>query len=154
VVNAWVLARAHRHRALDYFIEALRSDIADIQGGTTAEGIHLAAMAGSVDVLQRCFAGVEVRGDTLWRNPYWPAELGVLEFTMHYRGHTLTLHISGKTARVFAGAGVQSPIRICCRDECAELRPGEMAEMPLPQGGVVRRFVRGQDDPHVPSGAG
>ena len=153
VVHAWVLARAHRHRALDYFIEALSSDIADVQGGTTAEGIHLAAMAGSVDVLQ-CFAGVELRGDTLWLNPYWPAELGVLEFTMHYRGHTLTLHIAGKTARVSAGAGVQSPIRICCRDECAELRPGEVAEMPLPLGGVVHRFPAGRGDPQAPSGAG
>ena len=139
VVHASVLARAHRHRALDYFIEALRSDIADIQGGTTAEGIHLAAMAGSVDVLQRCFAGVEVRGDTLWLNPYWPAELGVLEFTMRYRRHTLTVRIAGRTARISAGAGAQSPIRICCRDECAELRPGEAAELPLPGDGMVRR---------------
>ena len=43
LVHAWVLARAHRHKALDYFVEALNSDVADIQGGTTAEGIHLAA---------------------------------------------------------------------------------------------------------------
>ena len=57
LVNAWVLARAHRHEALDYLLEALNSDVADIQGGTTAEGIHLAAMAGSVDVLQRVLRG-------------------------------------------------------------------------------------------------
>jgi trehalose/maltose hydrolase-like predicted phosphorylase len=154
LVHAWVLARAHRHRTLDYFIEALSSDIADVQGGTTAEGIHLAAMAGSVDVLQRCFAGVEVRGDTLWLNPYWPAELGVLEFTMNYRGHTLTLHIAGKAARIRAGTGVQSPIRICCRDECAELRPGEVAEMPLPPSGIARRSRLGPGDPQALSGAG
>ena len=60
LVHASVLARAHRERAVELFIDALRSDVADVQGGTTAEGIHLAAMAGTVDVLQRCFAGLEV----------------------------------------------------------------------------------------------
>jgi trehalose/maltose hydrolase-like predicted phosphorylase len=131
VVHAWVLARAQRHRALDYFVEALRSDVADIQGGTTAEGIHLAAMAGSVDVLQRCFAGVEIRGDTLWLNPYWPAELGALEFTIRYRHHTLTLHVSGREVRVSAGAGAQSPIQLRCRDMTAVLGPGEAVEFPF-----------------------
>ncbi len=62
-MHAWVLARSQRAQALDYLLRALSADVTDIQGGTTPEGIHLAAMAGSVDLLQRCFAGVETRGD-------------------------------------------------------------------------------------------
>ena len=51
VVHAWVLARAHREQALELLpARRCESDIADIQGGTTAEGIHLGAMAGSVDL--------------------------------------------------------------------------------------------------------
>jgi hypothetical protein len=65
-----------------------------LQGGTTAEGVHLAAMAGSIDVLQLCFAGVETRGDALHLNPYWPRELGRLEFTMSYREQALTVRLS------------------------------------------------------------
>jgi trehalose 6-phosphate phosphatase len=42
VVHAWVLARANRGQAPAYLARALDSDITDIQGGTTAEGIHLA----------------------------------------------------------------------------------------------------------------
>lgn len=95
VVHASVLARAHRGEALRYFLESLRSDMADVQGGTTAEGVHLAAMAGSLDVLQRCFAGVETRGDALHLNPFWPEELGRLEFAMSYREQTLSVAISG-----------------------------------------------------------
>jgi trehalose/maltose hydrolase-like predicted phosphorylase len=129
LVHAWVLARAHRHKALGYFVDALNSDVDDIQGGTTAEGIHLAAMAGSVDVLQRCFAGVEIRGETLRLNPHWPEELGVLEFTMRYRGHILTLRITGKQIRVSADPGVQPPILLCCGDEITELGSGEAVEM-------------------------
>ena len=61
VVHAWVVARSNRHQAMQFFGQALSSDIVDIQGGTTAEGIHLAAMAGSIDLLQRCFTGLEIR---------------------------------------------------------------------------------------------
>src|SRR5687768_12091466 len=35
VVHSWVLARADRRKAWNYFLEALESDIADVQGGTT-----------------------------------------------------------------------------------------------------------------------
>lgn len=124
VVHASVLARAHRDDALRYFLEALRSDVADVQGGTTAEGVHLAAMAGSLDVLQRCFAGVEMRGDVLHLNPYWPPELGRLEFSMTYREHALNVEIAEDQVRVSAGPGGQSPIRVRCRGGSAVLAPG------------------------------
>jgi trehalose/maltose hydrolase-like predicted phosphorylase len=54
VVNAWVLARSDRQRSWRFFAEALASDLHDVQGGTTAEGIYLGAMAGTVDLAQRC----------------------------------------------------------------------------------------------------
>lgn len=57
LVHSWVLARANRDRAVEFFDCVLQSDVADIGGGTTAEGIHLGAMAGSVDLLQRCSPG-------------------------------------------------------------------------------------------------
>jgi trehalose/maltose hydrolase-like predicted phosphorylase len=90
-----VLARANREQALEHFERALRSDVADIQGGTTAEGIHLGAMAGCVDLLQRCFAGLETRQDALWFNPHWPRRFGRLEFAVQYRGQTLRVRVSG-----------------------------------------------------------
>ena len=138
VVHAWVLARNHRKQAMEYFIQALQSDAADIQGGTTAEGVHLAAMAGSVDVLQRCFAGVETRGDTLWLNPYWPPQLGALEFELRYRGHPLSLRVTGEGIRVSASPGRQPPIRLSCRGEAALLNAGETVEFPRPGQERVR----------------
>lgn len=133
VVHAWVLARNHRTQALRYFVEALDSDVADVQGGTTAEGIHLAAMAGSVDVLQRCFAGMEARDDRLLLNPYWPRHLGTLELDIRYREHPLTLRITGDTVRVDAGPGRQPPVRLSCRGETVLLAPGDVVEFPLPR---------------------
>lgn len=134
VVHAWVLARAHRERAVEFFHRAMRSDVTDIQGGTTAEGIHLAAMAGSVDLLQRCFSGLETRADRLVLNPFWPRHLGVLELSVRYRNHTLALRISGHRVQVTAGTGVHRPVKVSCRDETAELHPGSTLHFPLPAG--------------------
>ena len=75
VVHAWVLARSDRPRAMRYFAEALQSDVSDIQQGTTAEGVHLGAMAGTVDLVQRVSTGIEITGDVLRLNPRLPEEL-------------------------------------------------------------------------------
>src|SRR5664280_2324283 len=50
VVSAWVLSRHKPEQAWQFLLGALESDISDVQGGTTAEGIHLGAMAGTVDI--------------------------------------------------------------------------------------------------------
>ena len=57
-----MLARGDRRKAWDYFL-ALESDVADVRGGATGEGIHLGAMAETVDLLQRAFTGLETPGD-------------------------------------------------------------------------------------------
>ena len=88
VVHSWVLARTNRKKAWHYFLEALESDISDVQGGTTGEGIHLGAMAGTLDLLQRGFTGLETREDMLWLNPALPDALRAMRFRLRYRQHT------------------------------------------------------------------
>ncbi len=129
VVHSWVLARSNRQLAMDYFGKVLESDVADIQGGTTSEGIHLAAMAGSVDLLQRCFTGLEMRDDRLILGPLWPEKLGPMEFTIVYRGQRLHLRISGRSATVTAEAGKGQPIELECRGRMHHLAPGHTIEV-------------------------
>jgi trehalose/maltose hydrolase-like predicted phosphorylase len=128
LVHAWVLGRANRDNALEHYTRLLRSDTVDIQGGTTAEGVHLAAMAGSVDVLQRCFTGLETTGDTLRFNPAWPGQLGTLAFAMRYREHPLTVRINSASLRVSAEPGKAPPIRVQCWGQTTMLGPGDSAE--------------------------
>jgi alpha,alpha-trehalase len=123
-VHTWVLARANRHRALEFFQQVLKSDVADIQGGTTSEGIHLAAMAGSVDLVQRCFTGLETRRDRLVLSPHWPESLGALGFPVHYRGHHLHVRVSGKGAEVSVDPRDVPPVVIECRGRIEQLAPG------------------------------
>ncbi|MGX9791158.1 trehalose-phosphatase [Mycobacterium sp. MMS18-G62] len=124
VVHTWVLARANRDRAMEFFEQVLKSDVADIQGGTTSEGIHLAAMAGSVDLVQRCFTGLEIRGDRIVLSPHWPEMLGALGFPIHYRGHHLHIRVSGKGAEVSVDPRDVPPVAIECRGRVEQLAPG------------------------------
>lgn len=124
VVHSWVLARANRDRAMEFFQEVLISDVADIQGGTTSEGVHLAAMAGSVDLMQRCFTGMETRGDRLILAPYWPETLGELAVPIHYRGLHLHLRVSGAGVIISVDPRGAGGIDVECRGQVERLTPG------------------------------
>ncbi|MBP8296864.1 MAG: beta-phosphoglucomutase family hydrolase [Burkholderiales bacterium] len=113
VVDAWVLARSDRPRAMDFFAEALQSDVMDIQQGTTAEGIHLGAMAGTVDQVQRVSTAIEVRGDVLWLHPELPEEMERLDMRIRYRGHSLDLRLTRGALTIRGRAGAAAPIALC-----------------------------------------
>jgi alpha,alpha-trehalase len=123
-----VLARWHRTESWKLFTEALESDVGDVQGGTTPEGIHLGAMAGTVDVVQRCYAGIAINDDVLCFDPLLPHEVARLKMRLHYRGHNLDLHIRDGTLRITVGKSPASAIRIGVGGEYYELRGGETRE--------------------------
>ena len=124
VVHTWVLARANRDRAMEFFQQVLISDVDDIQGGTTSEGIHLAAMAGSVDLIQRCFTGMETRADRIILSPHWPETLGELAVPIHYRGLHLHLRVSGKGVIISAEPRGTGGIDVECHGRVVHLMPG------------------------------
>jgi trehalose/maltose hydrolase-like predicted phosphorylase len=64
---------------MDFFAQALESDVNGVQRGSTVEGIHLNAMAGSVDLIQRVSPGIQFRGEVLWLNPQLLREVGRLD---------------------------------------------------------------------------
>jgi trehalose/maltose hydrolase-like predicted phosphorylase len=100
VVYSWVLARSDRKRSWDNFKKALQSDLEDVQGGTTPEGIHLGAMAGTVDIIQRCYTGLEIRDEILWLNPRLPNEVKEIKLQIRYRSHWIKLLIDHRKLRV------------------------------------------------------
>jgi trehalose/maltose hydrolase-like predicted phosphorylase len=105
VINSWVQARSDRARSWRWFEAAVQADIKDVQGGTTAEGIHLGAMAGTVDLIQRCYNGLALREGVLWLNPCLPEELKSVRSRIQYRGHWFGIHITHETLSVaFEGA--------------------------------------------------
>jgi alpha,alpha-trehalase len=153
VVDSWVLARADRPRSWDVFREALKTDVADIQGGTTPEGIHLGAMAGTIDVLQRCYTGLELRGDVLWLNPRLPDPIRRLRLAVRYRGHSLGLDIGRDTLRVSAERCAAPSVQVGIRDRVYELAAGEVREFPVirPEP-AVPLAPKAVADRHLPEG--
>ena len=125
VVHAWVLARSDREGSWRLFEEALKGDLNDIQQGTTAEGIHLGAMAGTVDLLFRCYLGVQTRGDTLWFDPHLPAEMTRMEVSLQYRSQRMSVTVTERELTVEAGQGSGHAVRVRSGDETAHLRPGD-----------------------------
>ena len=125
VVHSWVLARCDRERAWQLFGRALDSDVADIQGGTTPEGIHLGAMAGTVDVIQRCHTGIEMRDEILWFNPCLPRELADVRLRIQYRGHWLRVHVTQKQLAITFEHGWSGPAKIGVRGQVHEFKQGE-----------------------------
>ncbi|MDJ0791614.1 MAG: glycosyl hydrolase family 65 protein [Acidimicrobiia bacterium] len=124
IVNAWVLARTDRERSWEFFQGALLSDVTDIQGGTTPEGIHLGAMAGTVDLVQRGFTGIETREGVLWLDPSIPEELGELQFDIRYRGLLLDFHITPDRLTVTTKPGNGEPISVGIRDRIIQVPAG------------------------------
>ncbi|HET8526510.1 MAG TPA: glycosyl hydrolase family 65 protein [Actinomycetota bacterium] len=131
VVHAWVLARLDRGRSWEHMATALESDVADVQGGTTREGIHLGAMAGTVDIVQRAYTGISVHDDCLWFDPALPTPLTHLDVELHYRGHRLRVQVTPERFRLATRPGMAGPIRVGFRDLLVEMRPGTELAWPL-----------------------
>jgi beta-phosphoglucomutase family hydrolase len=131
VVYSWVLARSDRSRSLDLFIEAFESDLNDIQGGTTPEGIHLGAMAGTLDIVQRCYTGLIMKEDTLWFNPRLPKKIQHIDFTIHYRFHCLKIHLTQETLQISALPSVAQNIQIGFDGKIQVLEAGQQLEFNL-----------------------
>ncbi len=131
VVSAWVLARYQPEEAWEFLMRALESDISDVQGGTTAEGIHLGAMAGTVDIVLRCLTGMRARGPVLRFDPALPPKVKQLRFSVHYRGHRIDVELVEDRLRLRSRPGGAQPIQVLVRDEMVELGPGEEREVSL-----------------------
>lgn len=130
VVHASVLARLDPAQGWATFREALAADLDDTQGGTTQEGIHLGAMAGTIDILTRSFAGLRTDGSTIVLDPDLPAGLHALQFRMQHHGQRLRVVIGENTMSVTADP--------CSTDPGVRLRVGSHEDSLV--SGTTRRF--------------
>jgi len=131
LVHSWVMARTHPEDAWNLFETALRADVSDIQGGTTAEGIHLGAMAGTVDLVQRCLTGLEVRHGALHFNPVMTDRLSGLSLRLRFQGHWIDVALDQDGLTLHAHPSWPRPVTVyVCRD-CHNLAPDETRTFPL-----------------------
>ncbi|WP_099223612.1 glycoside hydrolase family 65 protein [Listeria costaricensis] len=99
--------------AWQLYQEALYSDYADIQGGTTAEGIHTGVMAATLDVTLRTFAGIDYRGEWLSVMPNLPAHWQEITFSMSREGVHFSFVLTHQAVTVLADQAAS--IEICAQ---------------------------------------
>jgi trehalose/maltose hydrolase-like predicted phosphorylase len=116
---------------MDFFAEALQSDVNDVQQGATAEGVHLGAMAGTVDLVQRVWTGIEVRGDVLRLDPELPREIERLDMRIRYRGHSLDLRLTRDSLKVSGRDSSAAPISLCVNGKVCKYVGGTTRVFPL-----------------------
>lgn len=131
-VYAWVMARTDPAAAWRHYTAALGSDLHDIQGGTTREGVHLGVMAGTVDLAERGYLGLETRGGVLYVDPQLPDEIDELSYCMSSGGHRIDILCSHDSLRLsLAESGAPAIAAHLC-GEAHELAAGETVEVALP----------------------
>jgi len=135
LVHSWVLARSDRPQSWPLFAQALESDLSDSQGGTTREGIHLGAMAGTADMVMRCYGGIETRNGMLRIHPVLPQELPGTSFQIRYRDQPIDVKITQTHVRLHLHKCSAEPVLVCVEDAKRLLHPGEKWEVPLRRSG-------------------
>lgn len=106
VVHCFMSQKVGKTKAFwNWFIEVLRSDIHDTQGGTTTEGIHAGVMGGSLDIVIRSFAGVEIKDDGIEVHPRLPDKWKRIKFNIFYHGQSLSFVIKKNKIRIVCNKG-------------------------------------------------
>ncbi len=125
IAHAGVLAHIDPEHSWERFLVALESDVGDVQGGTTKEGIHLGVMAGTLDLIQRAYTGAEIRDGVLYFSPTLADRLDGLSFPMQMRGTPIRVTVKGGELTIVITGGFSRPIKVCLGDETRELGAGE-----------------------------
>lgn len=131
LVFSWILNKYNKSASWENFEALLVSDFKDIQGGTTPEGIHLGAMAGSLNLVQRCYSGLAICDDALWIKPDLPANIKDISMRIKYRNHWIGIRINGEKLLISFEEGWSDKVKIGVIDQLYEFEKGEEREFSL-----------------------
>jgi trehalose/maltose hydrolase-like predicted phosphorylase len=126
IAHAGILAGLDPESSWERYVVALESDVGDVQGGTTQEGIHMGVMAGTLDLIQRGYMGSGIRDGVLHFDPKPVGNLDGLSFPMRFRGMPLEVKLEGGKLTVAAQSdGSSRPVKVGVKDTVKEIRAGE-----------------------------
>ncbi|WP_125708146.1 glycoside hydrolase family 65 protein [Lacticaseibacillus porcinae] len=134
IVYALLDARAGRvDQSWSLYHQALLSDYYDIQGGTTAEGLHLGVMGATIDVATRVYAGVDPLGEELTIDPKLPKAWTSMQVTQDFHGTRVVLTVTAQAVAIIADHDITVDIQ------------GQQQRI---QAGNMHRFMLRKDDAH------
>ncbi|MCT3114157.1 glycoside hydrolase family 65 protein [Lactococcus lactis] len=113
--------------ALAFLITAIGSDYYDIQGGTTAEGVHIGVMGETLEVIQNEFAGLSLRDGQFAIAPYLPKSWTKLKFNQIFRGTKVEILIENGQLLLTASADLLTKVY----DDEVQLKAGVQTKFDL-----------------------
>jgi hypothetical protein len=113
-------------------------------------------MAATADILQRCYTGLETRGDTLHLHPRLSDEITRLDFDLRYRGHWLRFTLTHALLDIRARPGAAAPITIVIDDFADTLHSGALLSVRLAErpAGVLKGGKSPDGQPEDPPAVG
>jgi trehalose/maltose hydrolase-like predicted phosphorylase len=130
-ICAGALAGIDAGASWPHFLESMQSDFGGKASDSTHQGVHLAAMAGGWDVLQRWYLGLRPHAWGLLVSPNPPPELDDVRMAVCLRGLWLDVHLSGKTLLIDARSGGLSSLAVEWRGQKHVLAPGGRLVFPF-----------------------
>jgi trehalose/maltose hydrolase-like predicted phosphorylase len=86
----------------------------------------MGVMSGTLDLVQRCYAGTHIRDGVLCFDPRLTSQLDGLSFSMQFQGTPILVTFAGGRLTVAAHReGVSPPVKVAVGDEVRELGPGD-----------------------------
>jgi len=115
----------------ELYLDALTSDYADIQGGTTAEGIHAGVMAGTVWVALASYAGLNIHGDYPVFNPNLPSAWKKISFYFSFLDTDYECEVTPASVRLRADNKAGGSLKVGILDKVFEIETGNWTEFEL-----------------------
>ncbi len=111
-----------------WFMESLKSDVYDTQGGTTLEGIHCGVMAAGLSIIVDDFTGIQIEPNTLYVRPHLPEHWDEVSFIVQFRDAAFTITASHERASVSCTGTCPQPVEVHLDETVRQLEPGKKVE--------------------------
>jgi len=128
VVCAGALAMFDIQKSWAFFEQSLFIDWSFEHSASAEEGLHLGAMACSLDILQRHYLGLHLQDEAIYLTPCLPPELGPLSMDLLHRGQQITLAWTGTAIRLSAAPGNAQALEVIHDESRQWLHPGQTLE--------------------------
>lgn len=124
IVYAGGLAQLDPGLSWQLYEHALHTDLNTHKPESTAEGIHLGAMAGTLDILQRRYLGICACKEGLRVDPALPPKLGEVRLALRYRNNEIDITGSAEEVQVASRISNREAITVLHGGMTSRLEPG------------------------------
>jgi beta-phosphoglucomutase family hydrolase len=120
----------------ELYVDALKSDYADSQGGSTKEGIHTGVMAGTVVLALRAYAGLNLDGERVSISPCLPTAWRKMRFSIGFRGDRYYFVVTPQSVEVKVDSACNDVVALFVRGHKTTVTPQRWEAVELKKGRI------------------